>query len=121
VDRHFVIYTFRYRYTYFFAEGGHNGIYIGEPDVTVAFAADKLLKHVDDGILFLGLSRLFFQYQTQPPQEIKIPVGGLHERAGVLRVEIRRDYVSIAIDAPAVLARFDLGEAFLSRRKDVTA
>ena len=87
----------------------------------MAFAAGKLLKYADDGILFLGLSRLFFQYQTQPPQEIKIPVGRLHERAGALRVEIRSNQALIAINPLAVLIRLDLGEAFLSRGKDVAA
>ncbi len=69
----------------------------------------------------LGHCRLFFQYHVEPPEEIEIPVCGLHERCSTLRVEIRRDYTAIAVDALAIVVRFDLGEAFPSRGKDVTA
>jgi len=71
--------------------------------------------------LLLRLSRLFFEHHVQFPEKIEIPVGSLHERAGALQVEIRRDHAVIAIDALALVVRLDLGKAFLARGKDVTA
>ena len=121
MDQHFVVRIVRDRYAQFFAEGGYDGIDIGEPDVAITFAAGKPLKDAGDGSLFFGFSSFFFQYQVQPPEEVEIPVGRLHERAGALRVEIRRDHAVFAINAFAPLIRLDLGVALLSRGKDVTA
>ena len=121
MDRYFVVHIIGKRYAHLFAEGGYNSIDIGKPCVGCALASGIILKHADDGILFLRFRRLFFNYQIQPPQEFKIPVGGIHERAGALRFEIRGDDAVIAIDALAVLVRLDLGEAFVSRCLNVTA
>ena len=121
MDRYFVVHIIGKRYAHLFAEGGYNSIDIGKPCVGCALASGIILKHADDGILFLRFGRLFFNYQIQPPQEFKIPVGGIHERAGALRFEIRLDDAAIAIYALAVLVRLDLGEAFVSRCQNVTA